>query len=95
MSASEACWRIFGYDTNSQAPHTIRLPIHLDGQQNVLFDDDDDLNNVLNKNQETQLTQYFKLNRTDPEVRDLLYYQMPLKYIWNKSSKKWTKRKRY
>ena len=94
VSASEACWRIFQYDTNKQNPHTIRLPVHLEGQQNILFDDDGNLNEILEKNHETPLTQYLKMNETDPEARELYYYQMPISYIWNKAQKKWTKRKK-
>jgi hypothetical protein len=92
VSASEAVWRIFEYNTNSQDPHTVRLVIHLEDQQNVLFDDGANLDNVLEKNLETQLTQYLKLSGLDPEVRQLHYYQMPLKYVWNKSQRQWTKR---
>ena len=29
VSASEACWRIFEYNTNAQKPKTTRLPVHL------------------------------------------------------------------
>ena len=37
VSASEAIWRIFGFITNAQNPHTYRLPIHLPDQQQFFF----------------------------------------------------------
>jgi hypothetical protein len=91
VSASEACWRIFGFDMNEQNPHTLRLSVHLEDQQNVLFDDDAILTDTINKNYDTHLTSYLKLNQTDPDAKDLFYYEMPLKYVWNKSTKQWTK----
>ena len=94
MSASEACWRIFSFDTNEQSPHTVRLPVHLESEQNVFFNDDDKSENILGKNIETQLTSYFYLNINDPDARELYYYQMPQFYIWNSANKQWQKRKK-
>jgi hypothetical protein len=56
VSASEAVWRIFGFEIHSQDPHTLRLPVHLEGQQNCLFDDDANLTEFDNKNHDTHLT---------------------------------------
>jgi hypothetical protein len=94
VSASEAIWRIFGDETNSQDPHTLRLPVHLEDEQNILFEEDAELGEVVHKNHNTQLTSYLELSGIDSEVQQLLYYQMPLHYIWNKSEKQWTKRQR-
>ncbi len=92
VSASEACWRTFNYNTNHQSPHTIRLPVHLEDEQNLYFNEKDDLSKIATKNNETPLTHYLELNKTNSDVRDLFYYQMPLKYIWNKKKKLWTPR---
>ena len=85
---------MYGFDIHSQDPHTIRLPVHLEDQQNVLYNDQQQVNQILQKNHDTQLTSYLKLCATDPEVAELLYYQMPLKFVWNRKKKQWTKRKR-
>ena len=95
VSASEAVLRSLGFQTNGQSPHTIRLPVHLEDLQNVQVSENAPLKEVLNKNHETQLTQYFKLSNIDPEAADLFYYQMPLKCIWHSQSKTWSKRKKY
>lgn len=40
------------------------------------------------------LRAYFDLNRSDPEARELFYWQIPEKYKWNASLGKWERRQR-
>ncbi|CAH1430129.1 unnamed protein product [Lactuca virosa] len=47
--ACEASWIIFGYDIHYRYPAVVRLPFHLPGQQQVIYDLDDDIDNILNK----------------------------------------------
>ena len=94
VSASEACWRIFNFDTNGQNPHTIRLPVHTENCQIVTFNAESSLNDIKINNSETPLTHYLKLNKTNTDVRDIFYYQMPLYYIWNSTKKLWTPRQK-
>ncbi|XP_076909337.1 uncharacterized protein LOC143566550, partial [Bidens hawaiensis] len=49
LSACEAAWRIFSFDVHYRFPSVTRLPFHLPGQQTVVFADDDDVEDVLNK----------------------------------------------
>ena len=91
VSASEACWRIFNFDTNNQCPHTVRLPVHTENCQIITFDDGETCEDISNKNFDTPLTHYLKLNATNDDVREIYYYQMPLYYIWNQTKKSWTK----
>ncbi len=46
VSASEAAWRIFKFDMHERFPTVERLQYHLPNQQMVLFDDDDDVQEV-------------------------------------------------
>jgi hypothetical protein len=46
VSASEAVWRIFKFDMHERFPTVERLQYHLPNQQMVLFDDDDDVQEV-------------------------------------------------
>ena len=94
VSESEACWRIFNFDTNGQNPHTIRLPVHTENCQIVTFNAESSLNDIKINNSETPLTHYLKLNKTNTDVRDIFYYQMPLYYIWNSTKKLWTPRQK-
>ena len=95
VSASEACWRIFEYNTNAQKPKTTRLPVHLEEQQTVYFEETQNLKEFIeNRSHETQLTHYLKLNESNADVRELHYYQMPLFFRWNNKLRQWEPRKR-
>ena len=93
LSASESCWRIFGYSMHNEFPSITRLAIHLPGEQIAYFNDNQDLNKVQNKMIATTLTAWFEKNKTDIEARNILYPDFPKHYIWNKSKKQWVKRK--
>ena len=74
---------------------TVRLPVHLEDQQLIYFDENEDLNDKLNnKMHETPLTHFLKLNETNNDVRDIYYYQMQNYYRWDLKLKLWTKRQR-
>lgn len=92
ISASEACWRIFNFPLHSQDPQTERLPVHLENLQNVTFKEGVLVTNLVELNADTQLTQFFKLNSTLPDARDICYWEMPQYYSWNVSKKTWKKR---
>ncbi|XP_052619576.1 uncharacterized protein LOC111881827 [Lactuca sativa] len=49
ISACEASWRIFTYDVHYRYPAVIRLPFHLPGQQQVMYEADDDIEDVLDR----------------------------------------------
>ncbi len=62
--ASEAVWRIFKFDMHEQFPIVEHLQYHLLNQQMVLFDDDDDVQEVVTRLaiSRTMLTEWFKTN---------------------------------
>ncbi|XP_035837189.1 uncharacterized protein LOC110944815 [Helianthus annuus] len=49
VSACEASWRIFANEVHFRFPPVMRLPFHLEGQQNVVFGAEDDIQEVLDK----------------------------------------------
>ncbi|CAH1414995.1 unnamed protein product [Lactuca virosa] len=49
ISACEASWRIFKYDVHYRYPDVIRLPFHLPDQQQVVYEADDDIEDVLDR----------------------------------------------
>ncbi|KAM3739279.1 hypothetical protein ACB098_08G012800 [Castanea mollissima] len=49
VSAIEACWRIFEFPIHHREPAVQRLNFHIEDEQPVVFEDTDDLNNVVNK----------------------------------------------
>lgn len=47
ISASEACWRLFGFKLHKRNPSIVRLQVHLPGMQMVSFSEDAQLLDVL------------------------------------------------
>ena len=94
VSASEAIWRIYGFDMHDEKPDVQRLQVHLPLQNTVTFEDSVDLLNVVNNeaNKKTTLTEWFFANQTYPEANDLLYIDFPTKWVYNKSTRHWMHR---
>ncbi|XP_074297506.1 uncharacterized protein LOC141628239 [Silene latifolia] len=92
LSASEASWRIFGFDIQERNPSVMRLPVHLEEEQAVLIRDDDILKVVLARqsNAETKVTAWMRVNEESPEARELSYAEFPTKYVWDDG---WKRRK--
>ncbi len=89
MSASEANWRIYQYTTSHQHPNTYRLPVHLEDKQRVTINEKEDLAKVIEKNKNTKLTEFFKMNQTNELAKTLLYHQMPQYFSWDSANNKW------
>ena len=49
VSASEASWRILGFDIHYQTPSVERLSFHLLGEHTVVFNDDDTVDDVMSR----------------------------------------------
>jgi hypothetical protein len=96
LSACEAVWRIFSFDINYRDPSVERLSFHLEGEEPIVFEDDADLEEVLNKPhiRDTKFMAWFDANSKYPEAKDLTYAEFPLKFVWNQQEHKWTPRKR-
>ena len=96
IGATEAIWRIFGFETHGMAPHVERLAIHLPGKQPVVFTEQSSLGVIASLGEpETTLTAWFDLNQRDPLARQMLYHDIPTKYVWHQSGDNkhtWTKR---
>jgi acetolactate synthase regulatory subunit len=94
--SSEVMWRIFKFDMHERFPTVERLQYHLPNQQMVLFDDDDDVQEVAARSaiSRTMLTEWFKTNQKSEAARSLMFDQFPQQWVWNRKLKRWTMRKR-
>ena len=95
VSASEGIWRLFNFGLQKRSHTVERLPVHLDGEQNIYFRKDQDIPSMLEKGQHTKLTRYFELckdNSEDPFFQKLKYIDVPKYFIWKENN--WVKRKR-
>ncbi|KAK9053689.1 hypothetical protein SSX86_024763 [Deinandra increscens subsp. villosa] len=95
VSACEASWRIYAFDVHHRYPSVTRLPFHLPGQQNVIFGEEDDIDDVLEKASisSSMFDSWMKCNELYPHARNLTYVQFPSKFVWHAKDRCWKPRK--
>ncbi|KAK9073129.1 hypothetical protein SSX86_007452 [Deinandra increscens subsp. villosa] len=95
VSACEAAWRIHEFPVHYRTPSVIRLPFHLPGQQQVVFNEDDDVEDVINKPSvsASKFSSWMECNKEYEEARALSYVEFPTKFVWMSSSRCWKPRK--
>ncbi|XP_021996392.1 uncharacterized protein LOC110893602 [Helianthus annuus] len=96
ISACEASWRIFSYDIHYRNPSVIRLPFHLPGQQHVIYEEIEEIEDVLDKPSVavSMFLEWFRCNQSYPEARQLTYVKFPTKFVWKSNKRMWKQRKR-
>ena len=92
VSATEACYRIFAFELHANFPHVMRLALHLENEQSVVFSADADLEDVLSRQKHTTLTAWFIANQKFPNALELSYTNFPDKFVWNKTDREWKER---
>lgn len=96
VCASEAAWRILGFDIHYRFPSVERLPIHVEGCKNVTFNVDDNLQEVADKaaNRKSKLEAWFIANKNIPAAREYTYQEFPRAFTWQPGPCKWKLRER-
>jgi len=97
FSAVESAWRIFAFETHRQYPTVMRLPVHLPGQETIIFQTEETPDDIsqCGSNIETALTAFFAINRDEGplgvEARQLTYQEFPQHFTLKSygSRKKW------
>lgn len=87
VCAPEACWRIFEFPLHQNSHTIIRLPVHVENGHLVLFNEDENLPDVIGRDQNTMLTSYFNCCQTDINACQYTYSEFPEHYIFNKTWK--------
>lgn len=98
----ESAWRLFHFDTHTQMPNVVRLPVHLAGQHMVTFDPNEDPDEVLDRaaNETSKLQAFFAANRDDGALgeaaRKHTYQEFPQYFTWKGTAKPpcWALRRR-
>jgi hypothetical protein len=62
IGACEAFWRFMEYELHVHKPNIVRLPVHEENMQHIVFNEEDDVDDILNRNQQTKLTAYFAVS---------------------------------
>nr|KAJ0193496.1 hypothetical protein LSAT_V11C800439910 [Lactuca sativa] len=76
-------------------PAMIRLPFHLPGQQQVVYEADDDIEDVLDRPSvaSSMFISWMKCNEINKEARKLTYVEFPTKFVWKPKLLSWQPRK--
>ncbi|XP_020962284.1 uncharacterized protein LOC107606362 isoform X4 [Arachis ipaensis] len=95
ISPCEAAWRIFGYNIHYRDPSVVRLGFHLPNEQNVVFKDHENLDDVLRETsvKESMFLGWFQANKDYTEARTLTYAELPTKFVWKAKERVWLPRK--
>jgi hypothetical protein len=74
----------------------LNLQVHLPGQHMVNYNPNESIEDILARAalEKTMLTAFFQLNKDDPSAVSYSYQEIPLHYVWDKSSKQWRPRQR-
>ncbi|XP_076928046.1 uncharacterized protein LOC143591854 [Bidens hawaiensis] len=94
ISPPEVMWRIFSFPLSQISPPVLPLQLHLPNHQTVTFTKNANLTHIVDRerNRDTMLTAFFKMNTSNPAARQHLYKDFPAHYIWNKATRKWNPR---
>ena len=97
IGASEACWRLNGFEMSDRSPAVVALQVHLEHQQLVYFQPGEERQAVDGEPRRTQLTAWMAYNREsaaeDPGCLAVLYPDFPLHYRWDAGGKRWLRRR--
>jgi hypothetical protein len=97
VGSSEATWHLMAFPITERYPPVQALRVHTEDQQQVVFDEGSE-EVALEKQRETELTAFFKLNLElrDENVMEVKlmpkYVDLPKKFRYDKSQKKWITR---
>ncbi|XP_053568401.1 uncharacterized protein LOC128657987 [Bombina bombina] len=84
VSAPEAVWRLYGFFMHHQTHTIIRLQVHLPGEQDVYFHNENiQLAAEKAQDRDTTLTAYFKLNVDNNAARELFYSDIPQHFVFD------------
>ena len=94
VGSSEATWHLMSFSITERYPPVQALRVHLEDHQQVVFDEGTE-ELALEKQRETELTGFFKLNVDLREANDVdimslpRYVDLPKKYRYDKAKKIW------
>ncbi|XP_071709076.1 uncharacterized protein [Rutidosis leptorrhynchoides] len=95
VSPCEAVWRMFSFNIHFSQPSVLKLSYHLPNHHTITLHDSESLPALLHREsiKETMFTQWFELNKRDPNARKLTYTKITTHYVWNQTTKTWEPRK--
>jgi hypothetical protein len=95
VTPNDGSWRLLQYDIHYTDPLVECLPVHLPFENNVVFTEEDDLEEVIDNpnNARTKLTSWLEANNNIPSARNYTYIEFPEHFTWHSDGKYWNIRK--
>lgn len=96
ISACEASWRTLAFPTHYRTTSVEKLLFHLPGQQQVIYNEDDPVEEVLNRISvgKSKFVAWMEANAIYPEAKNLTYSDFPSYFVWHLKTRMWKPRKR-
>ncbi|XP_028777507.1 uncharacterized protein LOC114734111 [Neltuma alba] len=96
ISACEAAWRIFAFEIHHRYPAVERLSFHLPNQQYVVYSNNDDVADLIEKPRvcESMFLAWMKLNMHDLFAKTLTYSEFPNHYVYQRLKRSWKRREK-
>jgi hypothetical protein len=94
VTPNDGSWRLLQFDIHYTDQSVKRLPVHLPFENNVIFTEDYDLEEVLenSNNVITKLTSWLEINSCTISIRSYTYIEFPEHFTWHEDGKYWTTR---
>ena len=87
--------RLFHMDIHAIVPNVVRLALHVENGQTVVFRRDASADEVRQQMQkDTHLTAFFKLCASDANARQCYYHELPERYTWHAREHVWKPRQK-
>ncbi|XP_010445057.1 PREDICTED: uncharacterized protein LOC104727669 [Camelina sativa] len=89
VSVCEAMWRILAYPIHYRQTAVVPLTFHQEGKHPIYFREGESTQDVMDHDtlDESQFLALFELNKCNEEARNLLYEEIPSKFIWDGKEK--------
>ncbi|XP_013624774.1 PREDICTED: uncharacterized protein LOC106330933 [Brassica oleracea var. oleracea] len=96
ISACEDTWRTLAFPTHYRTTSVEKLSFHLTGQQLVVYNEDDPVEEVLNRISvgKSKFVAWMEANKIYPEAKNLTYADFPSYFVWHLKTRMWKPRRR-
>jgi hypothetical protein len=82
------------FNIHYEDPPVERLNFHLENEQQVIFPDNENIENIVRKGvRTTKFTEWMEANKKYPIAREQTYGDFPTKFVWHESNKMWKEHK--
>jgi hypothetical protein len=91
LNVAEGVDSLLSFKKHMEWPPITRLVVHLPGQHNIIFNENEDLATVAERaaHQKPTLTAYFAYNAQNADGRNVVYADFPADHVWKIREKVW------